>query len=212
MSTWRSARNVDERLLEPRSILSFQVQPSLHAGVSWSVPLWMWTCCQSPCMPVSATIRIHLLDRHCGSWGAGLTMSQGRALSRKPAHFPEHPKGLCRTKCFRLLVRKLQGQKNSLRLAQYPPANFSPAQGGSEGEKLEVKSMFFFWVSHQANRSRIFHLGVKRTKGGTVKFQTFTLKYNPYISGLHCKKHCQGQTAYFKTIASKISQLTILKA
>ena len=134
MATWRSARNTDERLLEPRSILSFQDQPSLHAGVSWGVPFWMWTCCQSSCMPVSATIRIHLLDRHCGSWGAGLTTSHGRVLLRKPAHFPVQPI----PKCLYLLVRRLQGQKNSPHLAQYPPATFSPAQSRSEGEKREV--------------------------------------------------------------------------
>lgn len=165
MSPWKSLRNINEK-----------TSPSMeHPVLSSSTFFACWcesglACCHLPYMAaVSATTTVYLLDRSCGSWGTGLTMSQGTAVSRKPVDFPDHwsQRTLPSTEpsAFNFWSENLKGRAPHT-WHKTPPTDFSSAQGGSEGEKLEVKSTFFFWVSQLANQGRIFHLGVKRAKRG----------------------------------------------
>lgn len=140
MSTWRSARNTDERLFEPRRhpvfprSTFFACRCELGCSIldvnMLSITMHACVCYHQDTSPRQTLWLLRGGVDH-ESWES----SSQKACTLSCA---AHPKGLCRTKCLRLLVRRLQVQKNSPHLAQYPPTTFSPAQSRSEGEKLEV--------------------------------------------------------------------------
>lgn len=200
LSTWKSTRNIGEKT---SSAMKHPIFTSLtFFFIHWQELEYATlgpNTLPATCLPVSAATTMHLPGRSCNSSGKGLTTIQRTAIRRGLALFPEHPKGLC------LLQDKVPPQltwPENLKGQTLPTHDTRPScrllscTRKIRGEKTTSQVCFSSQWVNWLMRAGFSIWEVKGQRGEQLIFQTFTLKYNPHVSELHCKKQCQGQTEH----------------